>query len=90
MQGKKVRNLYYLAGAVPTPDEAAEAEKLGITAFRNASLVGKENLEKADGVAGAVPEGYLSMKGMRFLGRAAELVKAARAKAAQTPKPEGE
>jgi hypothetical protein len=53
---------------VPTAEERAEAEALGLTAFRNASQVGT-GIEKAELVAGLVPEGYRKLHGCRIVER---------------------
>jgi hypothetical protein len=64
VKGKK-KILFFMAGANPTPDELAAAEKIGTTCFRNASVVfPNEALEECDAVAGAAPAEYVKKFGM--------------------------
>lgn len=68
MQTKKTKRLYYIAGIVPTKEEADEAAELRITALRNAAVAERSSfLEVADEVAGKVPVGYLKMEGCKIL-----------------------
>lgn len=61
---QKRKYLYFCAGPVPSQQEKAEAEKLGINAFRNASVIEPGSyLEPAEFVAGLAPERYQIMKG---------------------------
>lgn len=57
---KLPRILFFIAAAMPTPEEFDAADELGPNvAFRNASLVtGEGSLEECDGVAGSVPKAY--------------------------------
>lgn len=53
--------LFFLADAMPTPEEQYEADALAPcrVGFRNARMAGAPGaLEKCDGVAGKVPEAY--------------------------------
>lgn len=59
--------LYFIAGPVPTAEEAAHAETFGPNVrYRNASVVPEElspgSIEKCDGVAGSVPKAYSAIK----------------------------
>lgn len=59
---KNPRILFFVASAMPSEKDFAEAELLGSNVvFRNASVVPEEGaLEKCDGVAGCVPARYAS------------------------------
>jgi hypothetical protein len=68
MVEKRKRGLYFIAGMVPTDAERAEAAAFGLTAFRNASQVTSDgSLERAEFVAGLVPERYKDVPGCRVL-----------------------
>lgn len=54
----KFKGLYFILGAVPLKSELEEAEKLGITAFRNIERVADTAVEDAEKVAGAWPKHY--------------------------------
>lgn len=58
MQGAKI--LYFIDGNCASPDEISEASEIPATVlFRNARVISPgASLEKADGVAGSVPEPY--------------------------------
>ena len=57
----KRRVLYFVDGPVPTPEDRAQATKLGTKMFRNARLAGgADPPERCDAVAGAVPPAYLA------------------------------
>jgi len=64
---KNARNLYFCKGSTPTSSELAEAKSLGITAFRNVLLIGDEAVEICDAAAGAVPDKYRKIKGIKIL-----------------------
>jgi hypothetical protein len=68
MQQRNVKKLYFLKSMVPTDEELAEADRLGIRAMRNGSVAAKSPYcEPAEVVAGFVPVGYLDMKGCKIL-----------------------
>lgn len=63
MKSKKSRILFFIAGPVPSKDEAAKAARLesasAVVLFRNASACGEgDAVEVADGYAGIVPTVY--------------------------------
>lgn len=59
--------LYFTASKVPTADELAEAQALGISAMRNGSKVRTVERGVAK-VAGKVPECYRNAKGVQIVG----------------------
>ena len=64
-----MKALYFTQGAIPTKEEREAAKKLGITAFRNARLAAdpSDPIEPCDAVAGAVPDRYAKLKGVKVL-----------------------
>lgn len=64
-----MKALYFIRGSIPTKEEREAAKKLGITAFRNAQLAAdpSDPIEPCDAVAGAVPDRYAKLKGVKVL-----------------------
>ena len=63
---KAVKAVYFCKDFWPTDAEKAEAQTLGITAFRNAALVDDDSpIEKVEVVAGAVPPQYRKIPGVK-------------------------
>lgn len=58
METNPKKFLYFCKGMSPTKAEREEAQKLGITKFRNASLTDGDTVEECQAVAGSVPEAY--------------------------------
>lgn len=55
----KARILFFIAGMVPTAEEIAEAEKIGLCVYRNGACYDSAtSTEVCDYVAGAVPAIY--------------------------------
>jgi hypothetical protein len=77
--------LYFIAGAVPTDAERADAEQYGITAFRNVQHVHAAQ-ELTSGVAGLVPACYAAAPRAEKQAWVAKLAEAeAKARAAGIP-----
>ena len=81
MSKKSSRILYFLKGAVPTPEEYADAQRYGTgVVFRNAQFGNHDAPEAAEGgVAGTIPENYAEAK------RATAIMAAPVVPAAQAP-----
>lgn len=64
-----MKALYFIRGSIPTEAEREAAKKLGITAFRNAQLAAdpSDPIELCDAVAGAVPDRYAKLKGVKVI-----------------------
>jgi hypothetical protein len=77
MASKQISKVFFINGSSPTAEDRASAEKLEITAFRNATFINEgDNLEAIIAGAGAIPAAYLAVPGFKILDAKPEPVKA--------------